>query len=327
VEESAATDDLVIVGYSAPGMVGSQLVIQQSLERYAREKGWQIITTTSGGDPQQQVNQIEEFIGLGVAAVVAVPDDSSGVCTAVEAADAAGVPFYTIDRSTEGCAINMAVLADNYLAGQQSGEALLAWLTEKYGEPRGTVLEIAGNMAHDVARLRGSGFQDVFADAPDVEIITEIGNWDSLRTEEIVQDILEANADLDAIYMHSDSVSTAGTLAVLEDMDRLAERGEEGHIFLAGVDGSPDALQAIRNGYMDQSSNQPLNDFGIVVDWIEQELNGEPISAGEVTQAGALWSPARVDMTDTGPKLFLGTTSVTEENVDHPGLWANGQQQ
>ena len=48
----------------------------------------------------------------------------------------------------------MTVLADNHLGGNQSGNAVVAHLTKKYGEPKGTVLHITGNLAQNVAQLR-----------------------------------------------------------------------------------------------------------------------------------------------------------------------------
>ena len=128
---------------------------------WASRAGTVLTSVTSDGDDQLQLDQIRDYIAQGVDAIVAVPDDSAGICVAVQNAKDAGIPFYTIDRAPSGCAINMTVLSDNYLAGQQSGEAIVAYLTEKYGEPMGTVLEITGNMAQNVAQLRGGGFQDV----------------------------------------------------------------------------------------------------------------------------------------------------------------------
>lgn len=315
--------DEVVIGYSAPGLVGAQLEIQQGLIDHAEEKGWRVLTTTSGGDAQKQIDDINNYIAQQVDAIVAVPDDSAGICTAVEAATEAGIPFYTIDRSPQGCVINMTVLSDNYLAGQQSGEAIVAYLTEKYGEPRGKVLEITGNLGQNVAQLRGAGFNDVMKANPNITVITRQGNWDTATGVDIVRDIASTETDLDAIYHHSDAVYTPGTLQVLEELDLLKPRGEEGHIFIAGVDGSPAALQGIRDGWVDQSSNQPIPDFGIITDYIEKELNGEPIEEGEVVQEGALWSPARIEASDVGPQLFLATTSVGPDNVDDPRLWAN----
>ncbi len=245
----------MVIGYSAPDLVGGQLDIQNSLVNHAREKGWEVLTTTSGGDIQKQVDDINNYIAQQVDAIVTVPDDSAGICTAVDAAKDAGIPFYTIDRSPQGCEINMTVLSDNYLAGQQSGQEIVRLLEAKYGEARGTVLEITGDLGQNVAQLRGGGFNDVLKEHPEIEVITETGDWDADKGTNIVRDIVSSEPELDAIYMHSDAVYTPGTLQVLEELGRLAVRGEEGHIILAGVDGSPAGIQAIKDGWADQSSN------------------------------------------------------------------------
>ncbi len=202
--------DEVVIGYVAPSLVGAQLQIQQGLVNGAEAKGWEVLTVTSDGDAQKQLNDINDYIAQGVDAIVAVPDDSAGICVAVQNAKDAGIPFYTIDRAPTGCEINMTVLSDNYLAGQQSGEAIVAYLTEKYGEPKGTVLEITGNMAQNVAQLRGGGFQDVVTANEGIDLITKIGDWEAEKGVDIVRDVVSAE-DVDAIYYHSDCVYTPGT--------------------------------------------------------------------------------------------------------------------
>lgn len=313
----------VIIGYSAPKLVGGQYRIHESLERNARQKGWQVITTISGGAPGKQAEQIRNFLSLGVSAVVAVPDDSRGICEAVTAAKAANVPFYTIDRAPEGCRINMAVLADNAMAGRQSAEALLERLRQKYGEPKGVILEVVGDPAHNVAQLRGNGFHEVIRKNPGVKVVSKVADWDAAKVEAVLREVLTTTPELDGIYLHSDAAYTPATLKVLGELGRLHRRDEPGHIFLAGVDGSPVGVKSIKDGYADQCSNQPVPDFGIVADWIEQEFKGKSIIEGEVTREDALWSPARVTMTEIGPQLFLSTTSVTEKNMDDARLWAN----
>ena len=78
-----------------------------------------------------------------------------------------------------------------------------------------------------------------------------------------------------------------------------------------------------RDGWADQCSSQPIPDFGIIVNYIEMELNGETIAPGEVVEEGALWSPARIEESDVGLQMLLATTSVTPDNVDDPRLWGN----
>jgi len=324
IVEVEAEDGAVTIGYAAPGLVGGQINIQETLYRYAQDKGWAVVVTNCNGDAQKQNDDIDYLISLGVDAIVTVPQDSAGICAAAEKAKAADIPFYTIDRSPSGCAINMTLLSDNFLAGQQSGEELVAYLTEKYGAPEGKVLEITGDLGQNVGQLRRDGFHDIVDKNEDIEVIQKVGNWDAALGAEILREVLVSDPDLDAVYMHSDAVYMNGTLAELEAAGKLFQRGEEGHVFLCAVDGSPAGVQAIKDGWADQSSNQPIPDFGRIVDFVEQELNGEPITEGEYVVEGALWSPAKiVTNADGSLEAFLRTTSVTIENAEDPALWAN----
>jgi ABC-type sugar transport system substrate-binding protein len=314
----------VTIGYSAPGLVGAQAQIQGGLVNAAQAKGWEVLTTTSGGDAQKQLNDINDFIAQEVDAIVAVPDDSAGVCQAVAAAKEANIPFYTIDRAPQGCEIEMVVLSDNYLAGKQSGEATVEFLKSKYGAAKGKVLEITGNLAQNVAQLRGGGFNDVLKQYPDIQIITKVGDWDSAKGVDIVRDVASTEADLDAIYMHSDCVYAAGTVQTLKEIGKDAPSGDAAHIYLAGVDGCLGTLDLIRAGAFDQSSNQPIPDFGVLAaDFIEKKIKGEAVEPATIEKEGALWSPARIEKADVGLQLFLATTSVGTSNVDDERLWGN----
>ena len=316
--------DKKVVAYSAPGLVGAQAQIQAGLVNAGKAKGWEVVTTTSGGDAQKQLNDINDFIAQKVAAIVAVPDDSAGVCQAVAAANDAGIPFFTIDRAPSGCKIDMVVLSDNYLAGKQSGEATVAFLKAKYGAAKGKVLEITGNLAQNVAQLRGAGFDDVMKAFPDIQVIRKVGDWDAAKGVEIVRDVASAESDLDAIYHHSDCVYAAGTIQTLKEIGRAYPASDKKHVFIAGVDGCLASLDLIRAGLVDQASNQPITDFGVIAaDFIEKRLNGETLSPGPVVKEGALWSPARIEAGPVGLQLFLATTSVQKGNVDDERYWGN----
>ncbi|HVO19868.1 MAG TPA: sugar ABC transporter substrate-binding protein [Anaeromyxobacter sp.] len=313
-----------MIGYAAPALYGGQLYIQTSLVDNAQAKGWGVVTTNANADPQKQNNDIDYLISLGVKAIVAVPEDSAGICAAVEKARAAKIPFYTIDRSPQGCKINMTVLSDNRLAGQQAAQVMVDEITKRNGAPKGKVLEITGNLSQNVGQLRRDGFHDVVDKYKDITVIQKVGDWDAAKGQQIAIDVLSANPDLDGIYMHSDNVYGPGTKAAMDQLGRFHKRGEPGHIILTGVDGGPWILEAVLNGVADGAGSQPVSDFGIVVRWIEQELNGKPATEGEVTQAGAPWSPAHVKRNADGTmELFLATTKVTAGNINDPATWTN----
>jgi ABC-type sugar transport system substrate-binding protein len=321
---SAAAQDKVVIGYSAPALLGGQGQIQAGLVNGAKAKGWEVVTVTSGGDAQKQLNDINDLIAQKVNAIVAVPDDSAGICQAVAVAKEAKIPFYTIDRAPAGCEVDMVILSDNYLAGKQAGEAMAAFLKARNGTVKGKVLEITGNLAQNVAQLRGAGFNDVMKQHPEVEVISKVGDWDASKGVDIVRDVVSAQPELDGIYMHSDCVYATGTVQTLKELGKDAESGKDGHIFLASVDACLGALELMRANKFDHASNQPIPDFGVLAaDFIEKKLKGEEIVPGEVTKEGALWSPARIEKADVGLQLFLSTTAINSSNMNDERLWGN----
>jgi len=312
----------VTIGYGAPELSGGQGQIMNSLVTYAEAKNWAVVTTNANFSAEKQADQMDYFISLGVDAIVTVPVDSQAICASAAKAKDAGIPFYTIDRAPIGCEIDMVVQSDNYLAGKQAGEAMVDLLTGKYGEAKGTVLELQGDLGQNVAQLRGGGFNDVLKEYPNITVISKPTEWSADKFSSNTLDVV-GSTDVDGIYMHSDCVGTTVVLAALDQLDKKFVSSDPNHIFITGVDGCAETLQAIRDGYSDESSSQPISDFGIIVNWIQDKFDGKDTAEGEVAQEGALWSPAQVVMSDVGPMLNLGTTKITSENADLTALWGN----
>jgi ABC-type sugar transport system substrate-binding protein len=313
----------ITIGFADKELTGGQSAIMGGLVTGANALGWQVITSNANSDASTQANQIDSFIALGVKAIVAVPVDSKAICTSVQAAHNAGIPFFTIDVGTSGCKADMTVQSDNYLGGKQAGEAMVSLLKAKYGTEKGTVLELQGDLSQLPAVLRGSGFDDVMKQYPNIQVISKPTNWDASKFSSITLDVA-AVTQLDGIYMHSDCVGYQPVIAALQQLGKLTKVGDPNHIILTGVDGCHDALNGIRDGYAEEFSSQPLPDDGaVLVTYIQQVLNGQKIQAGTVTKEGALWSPATITDTDAGFVCNLATTAVIKDNVDNPGLWGN----
>ncbi len=323
VAPSAMSPSAVTIGFDAPELTGGQGAIMGGMVAGAKAQGWFVITSNANSDASAQANQIDSFIGMGVKAIVAVPVDSKAICAEVQKARAAGIPFFTIDRGTEGCAVDMTVQSDNYLGGKQAGEAMVSLLKAKYGSPRGVVLELQGDLGQNVAQLRGAGFEDVLKQYPGIKLIQKPTNWDATKFSSDTTDVA-STTKLDGIYAESDCIGAGPVMSALQQLGQLVKSGSPNHIFLVGVDGCHDTLTAIRNGMWDESSSQPLPDDGVVLaPYIAKVLAGQSIQAGTVTKPGALWSPATIQQTPNGFVANLATTEVTSANVNLPGLWGN----
>jgi ABC-type sugar transport system substrate-binding protein len=310
------------IGYAAPELSGGQATIMNGFIERAAAKGWKVLTSNASSDPRTQESQIDYFLSQGVDAIVAVPVNSTAICLSIGKARSRGVHFYTIDRAPIGCGVDMVVLSDNRMAGTQSGKALVDILRGRYGSPRGTVLELQGDLAQNVSQLRGRGFHDIVDRYPAVHVLSRETRWASERFASATEEVM-ATSNVDALYLHSDAIGVPAVLPVLARMGRMIPRGKAGHIAIVGVDGSPEALQAIRNGFVDQSSSQPIPDFGIIVEWMERDFARLPNNEGPVTREGASWSPAQVRRAAFGLELLLSTTSVSRDNVNDTRLWGN----
>jgi ribose transport system substrate-binding protein len=96
---------------------------------------------------------------------------------------------------------------------------------------------------------------------PDIQITARPTHWDVAKTADVTQTTLAANSDLAGIDMQSDSVQLAPVLSAVEQAGHKAKVGEDGHIVLVAIDGSPAALAAIRDKRLDATISQPLTEL------------------------------------------------------------------
>ncbi|WEY97977.1 substrate-binding domain-containing protein [Bacillus subtilis] len=75
--------------------------LKKGIEKEAEKRGMKVIIVDAQNDSSKQTSDVEDLIQQGVDALLINPTDSSAISTAVESANAVGVPVVTIDRSTE----------------------------------------------------------------------------------------------------------------------------------------------------------------------------------------------------------------------------------
>ena len=93
-----------------------------------------------------------------------------------------------------------------------------------------------------------------------------------------------------------------GIVSALRQISKLSPAGKEGHVAVVGLDGTPLALDRIRQGTQDASVGQDPNAMGgFILDVIIGYFEGKPFEAKGSTR----------------PVL------ITKENVNDPSLWGN----
>ncbi|RFA06988.1 hypothetical protein B7R21_17335 [Subtercola boreus] len=269
--------------------------------------------TNAEGDSGQQITDVSTLISQNVKAIVAIPRDSDAIIPAVEAANAAGVPFITVDTAANGGNVYMNIRADNVAMGKAACEQLGA-----AAGGTGTVLQLFGPVSTTPGIDRKTGFEQCMAaEFPGMEIISKDTGWDAAKTVDQAQTVLNTT-EIDAIFLASDSVMLPGIQTLLQGLNRWAPQGEAGHITTVAIDGSAPALDAVRAGYLDADVSQPLNLYAkYSAYYVQAALKGTTFQVGPSDHDSQIveYEGNLADM--------LPSTVVTKKNVDDETLWGN----
>ncbi|KAB8307542.1 sugar ABC transporter substrate-binding protein [Erwinia endophytica] len=191
------------------------------------------------GDVSQQLQQVQNFIGQGVDAIIVNPVDTNAVKPIIDQASKAGVPLVFVNRQPEGqLPDKMAYVgSDSVLAGRLQMEALAKEMNYK-----GHVAILLGDLANESTRKRTAGVKAVVAKYPGLKVIQEqTAKFTRNDAVDVVSNWLTAGDDIQAIAANNDEMAIGALQALGKN---------QVHVLVAGVDGTPDALPMIKNGKM-----------------------------------------------------------------------------
>lgn len=152
--------------------VGSMIL--ETMIAAAEEAGVELLVNDANYDQLAQNQAIEQWILQEVDGVILAPCDFTGVKTALDALDEAGIPVITLNSPLAGSA-DAAVISDTVEQGAIAGQLLVEAL-EAAGIPmEGSVIYQTLPFVHPNALTRAKGFVDTFADYPDIEVVELTG--------------------------------------------------------------------------------------------------------------------------------------------------------
>jgi ribose transport system substrate-binding protein len=304
------------LGVSMPFLGNTFMVVQANLIKEGAEEIGVTTLPIANADrnPGKQITDFHNLIALGATGIIVIATDSEAVIPALEFAANKNVPVVSLDIGPSGGKAAMIVRADNYKMGEdacmETGKAL---------DGKGKALSLMGDLATVNGRDRSAGYRDCLAkNFPEITLIERPTYWKSDVATAVTQTVVTANPDLGAILMQTDAGMIAGVLNVLKSAGRLKKVGEPGHVFLVGIDAAPQALDAVRDGWLDVSISQPLDlyvKYGL--EYLQGAVDGKTYSAGPTKHN------SEVVIFNGNPMDLLPAPLVTMENVDDPSLWGN----
>jgi ribose transport system substrate-binding protein len=265
---TAAQDDGGTVGFAVSTLANPFFVtMKEAGEAKAEELGLEMITLDAQDNNERQAAQIEDLISREVDVLIINPVDSDAVVTSVRAANEAGIPVITVTRPSNGGEVVQHLDIDNAYAGQLVAEKLVEVLG---GEGRVAILE--GIPGAPSAQARQEGFMDVLEDYPDIEVVASLtANYAREEGARVMEDVLQGNPVLDAVYAHNDEMALGAVRAI-----KAAGRMDEIKVF--GIDAIDDAITAIEAGEMVATvKQQPDVQMATAVESAAKILLGEDV--------------------------------------------------
>ena len=267
---AASAEGSFKVGYTCPTLNNPFFVnMMAGAQLAADERGIELVGLGGDNDITKQVAQVEDFIAQGMDAILVQTVDTTGIVTAIEECNEAGIPVITTAETPTGGEILCAIAFDSYESGYNGGQYIASVL-----EGKGNVVELVGVLGQETSRQKSEGFQSAIAEYPDMTVLaSQPAEYDRATAMSVMENMLQTFDDIDAVYAANDEMALGAAQAI-------EAAGLTGEIFVMGNDGTDEALEAVANGTLGATNATPGYIQGyIAVDIAYRYLNGEEVPA------------------------------------------------
>ncbi|ART63488.1 D-ribose ABC transporter substrate-binding protein [Kushneria marisflavi] len=217
----------------------------------AEEMGYSANVSAHKGDTNAESRQVDTAITNQARAIILDPANADGSVGAVKKAVNAGIPVFIVNAEINQQGLAKAQLVSNNAQGAALGAQ--QWV-EAVGDSARYV-ELKGAPSDNNAATRSNGYQTVLTQYPDLELVaSDVANWDRTQGYNKTQSMLQANPDIQGVISGNDEMAL-GAIAALRESGKLKD------VVVGGFDGSPDAVQAVKDGDMAYTVLQPVAVF------------------------------------------------------------------
>ncbi|MCQ8278797.1 substrate-binding domain-containing protein [Acetobacteraceae bacterium KSS8] len=284
---SAASAKGLLIGFSQATLQSPFYVqLKAGAEQAAKADGDTLIALDANGDINKQNNDIQDLITRGVKVLIINPVNPDAVAPALSAAQDAKIPVMTVDRAIHGDVVTY-VGRDNEKMGALVGAVLAKRLHQ--GDK---IIEIQGDAGGTVMAARRDGFNKQVEAAGEKVVMGPYAEYVRANAVTAMQDLLQANPDVKAVYAHNDDMAL-GAMQVLRENNRK-------DVLVAGVDGLSEAVKEIANGnqYVATASNDPIRLGEVTIQTAQKVAAGQKVPAF-IDAGTALIDKATVGQYDT----------------------------
>ncbi len=266
-EPAPAGDETFRIGYSINSMNDTwQTYLAADVEAGVTAMGMEFDIQDAQEDPIMQQDQINNMITNGADALVVIAVDTTATDPIIDAAASANIPLIFVNRNpfgeNEPPANTFYTGVDEPVAGQMQAE-YIAQISDGGG-----VVVLQGMLSNDGAIKRTEGFLGAL-DPKFTHLQTEVADWSRDLAITAMDNMLTAHGDTINVVVANNDEMALGAINALESAGRT-------DVIVMGIDGTPDALEAIEAGTMVGSvfqSSELMAEQAVAI--VDKALKGE----------------------------------------------------
>jgi inositol transport system substrate-binding protein len=250
--ETAAGEHRPVIGVSLMNLSNEFIVmINQAMEKRAKELDVKLIINDAQRSPEKQVQQIESFIAQHVDAIILNPCEVEASTPAVDKALAAGIPIVNVNSETKTAPTAFVGSRD-----EQSAQLAMEYIAKRL-QGKGEIVMMHGYMGQAAQIKRDAGAREVLAKTPGLRLLAEqTAEWDRAKAISLMENWIQAHgARISAVFAQNDEMAMGALLA-------LEQAKKKDKIIVVGVDAIADALEAVKQSRLDATVFQDAEGQG-----------------------------------------------------------------
>lgn len=221
-------------------------------------------------DAGKQFSQVETFIVQQVDVILINPVETDAVGPMVDAANEADIPVVIVNRMPDEEVMKKIyayVGSESIEAGTIQMEKVVELLDGK-----GNVAILNGTLGQESVVNRTKGNKDVLEKNPDMKLVREqTGDYQRSLGMTVMENWIQAGDEIDAVVANNDEMAIGAIMA-------LEEANKRGDIIVAGIDGTIDALEYVKQGKLNISAFQDAYGQGKgAIEAAIKAVNGEKL--------------------------------------------------
>jgi len=270
------------------------------LQGVYKDQGFNVELATAEGDADLQIQQVENFITMGVDAIVIAPVDNTGIADAVKKAVDAGIPVISFTSEISTATTNL-VSADEAATGAASAQIAIGWLDKEFASAANGSVDTAVIIysGDEKGVARSQAMVDTIKTDKKVNLvkIVESAGTDNAAGQSVAENLFTTNPNVKVIIAYNASMANGVNSYVMSGNSGITDKSKIGVFAVDESDEVKANIQASANNEAVVRGTISLGGFGDILADLDAPL--KKLLAGKTVE-----------------KLYVGKLiPITAENV------------